>query len=469
MVKYLELIESYSDRCMVKTIDGDDCYSKSYSDYLKDIKLSAKKLEIIIGDVEGKHVGIIASSSYEVLVLLAAIIFSRGVAVPLNNKESFSNLKKAADDADLDLLICEDMTASDIFDDILIKKDLKDFFQDSESGKDLTDFTDDESDRNALIIYTSGTTSLSKGVVLSVGSLFGKFRNNLPDVFNGRENTTGITAYINMPFYHIGGIMPWLSRTEPGCTLCLSMDSRNIMADLEKNSIDIADVTPAVLKLWNKSLKHGKCERLGGVKYIYVGGAKLAKDETRPFFENGIDIFQLYGMTETGGDITINRDMKHHGDSVGKTVEGVEISIIDNEICVSSSSNMIAYYNNPEETEKTIKDGLVHTGDLGYMDNDGYVYITGRKKNLIILSGGENVSPEELEKELYKDEMIKECRVYEKDDRIVADIYAPGANTKEIKNYVSILNSSLPVYKRIYKIEIKENELEKTAIGKIKR
>ena len=459
MVEYLNLIEGYSDRYIVKTIDGKTSTCKSYSDYCRDIRVSAGKLEALLGNVEGKHIGILTCGSYEYLVLLAAIIFSRAVAVPISIRETAFNIERAIKKAALEKINVSVETRPISF-----------FFQGHGVEKELRDFDDSEGDKEALIVFTSGTTSLAKGVVLTVRSLFSIQRNFLPEEFRGGAcENPGFTAYIHLPFYHIGGIMPWISWSELGGTLCLSKDCRNMKSDIEANIIDTAVVTPAVLKMWAKCLRMGKKERLGGVKYVYVAGAAADTDIVRLFFDNGIDIIQIYGMTESGGDITVNPDMYGHSDSVGKAVAGVSLCIIDGEICVSSVANMKCYYKDPEETKEVLKDGVLHTGDLGYIDDEGYVYITGRKKNLIILSGGENISPEELENELYGDQRIKECRVYEKDDRIAADVYAPEATYDEIKKYIADLNARLPVYKRIYKLSLLDTSLEKNAMDKIKR
>ena len=130
---------------------------------------------------------------------------------------------------------------------------------------------------------------------------------------------------------------------------------------------------------------------------------------------------------------------------------------------------MKEYYNNPEESTKINIDGYIHTGDIGYIDEDGYVFITGRKKNLIILSGGENVSPEELENLLYKNQSVKECKVFERDDKIVAAVYASDDKQETIRQYVQDLNKGLPIFKRIHIVEFQNTEFDKTAIGKIRR
>ena len=470
MVEYLNILRQFDKREMMKIISGTECSVKTYADYHRDICRCAGKLASILGPIEGRHIGIIGTSDYEYLVIMAAIIFSRGVAVPLNNREVEDNVLAAVKTSEAELIISDDMPYTEALKELVRVETKEGFFDDKTTQKDLKDFSDDEADRTVLIIFTSGTTSLSKGVELSAGNLFKVLRNNLPDEYREDvDKTEGIVAYTNSPFYHVGGIMPWLSWTELGVTMCLSKDSRNILSDLEVNRIHMAAVIPTVLKLWVKSLYKNKLERLGGVKYIYAGGAALDPNIMDLFYSNGISVIQLYGMTETGGDITVNYDMKNHGTSAGRVAEGVTLSFIDGEICVDSFGNMKGYYHNPEETEKTLKSGIIYTGDLGHMDEDGFLYITGRKKNLIILSGGENISPEELENILYKNPAIAECKVYEKEDRIWADVYAPTSSEAEMKEYVGELNKKLPIYKRIYNVVFRENELEKTASGKIKR
>ncbi len=470
MVEYLKLLNSYSERNAVTTIYSDHNENKSYAELYKDIKVYAQKLEDVLGDVEGKHIGILSSNSYEFTALLIAIIASRAVAVPLNIHESLDNLDFLIRNAELDMLVFENSDRIDKLNLSIIAKPISFFDEGERVEKELKDFNDNDADTDALIIHTSGTTGVAKGVVTSIGNLFGVPRFYLAELFRINENDkTSHSGYINLPFYHIAGIMAFLAVTQIGQTMCFSKDYRRIAKDVETNDIDVAVVPPAVLKLWEKMLRRGRREKLGGTKFIYVAGAALNLDTVKLFLQNRIGIIQTYGMTETGGDVAMNWEMDKHPDSVGKIPSGVVVKIVDGEILVKSWSNMKGYYNNSEETDKILKDGFIHTGDLGYIDDEGYLYIIGRKKNLIILSGGENVSPEELEKELYKNALIEECVVYEDDDRITAEIYAPKGTPEEIKEYIAMLNTRLPIYKRIYKTVIRESEFEKSALGKIKR
>ena len=470
MVEYLKLIRSYNDRCMVKMLDGENSFSKSYADYYIDMCITAKKLESILGEVKDRHIGIIGSNSYEYMVLMAAVLFSRAVVVPINNHEADENIFAAIKKADLDLLVVLDEINSFSKNDCVMTICKPQLFTGSTAEKELYDFSPEEGSRTSFIIFTSGSTSLAKGVELSIEGILNDLRNNMPENNIGKtQKDTSFIGYINNPCYHIGGLLPWLRWTAFGYTICMSVDPRNILSDLEHTKIDFAGITPAVLKLWFKCLQKHKKERLGGVKYIFAGGAELPPSAVDLFASEGITLIQLYGMTETGGDVTINYDMVNHRNSVGKAAYGVELSIIEGEICVNTQTNMKGYYKKPEETDKVLKKGIIYTGDLGYIDEEGYLYITGRKKNLIILSGGENVSPFEIEAKLYENPLIKECKVYEKNDRIAVDIFAPSGSEKEIKQYIDIINTKLPIYKRIYNVFFRDTEFEKTAIGKIKR
>ena len=183
-------------------------------------------------------------------------------------------------------------------------------------------------------------------------------------------------------------------------------------------------------------------------------------------------------MTECSPVISTNLPGKVKKESVGQLVANCEAIVVDEEIYVKGSSVMMGYYKMPEETKETLVNGYLKTGDLGYIDEDNYLYITGRRKNLIILANGENVSPEELENGLLENRMLKEIVVSEEKDVIKAEVfpdydYLDKKKVKnvqeEIQNIVDKYNRELPSYKRINKVYIRKDEFEKTTSQKIKR
>lgn len=183
-------------------------------------------------------------------------------------------------------------------------------------------------------------------------------------------------------------------------------------------------------------------------------------------------------MTECSPVISTNLPGKIKKESVGQLISNCEAKIIDEEIYVKGSSVMMGYYKMPKETEETLIDGYLKTGDLGYIDDDNYIYITGRRKNLIILANGENVSPEEIENELTINRMVKEIIVSEESNRIKAEIF-PNYDylskkkiknvEEEIKSIIDRYNAETPIYKRITTLKIRETEFDKTTSKKIKR
>lgn len=215
-------------------------------------------------------------------------------------------------------------------------------------------------------------------------------------------------------------------------------------------------------------------EKLGGnLRIMVVGGAYIEPKLIKDFETWGITIVQGYGITECAPVISCNTDRYKKYDSVGKIVTGSSVKIVENEIWVQGPIVMKGYYNNPQETETVFADGWFKTGDLGYLDQEGFLYITGRKKNLIILPNGENVSPEELEQKVMRISYVKEVIVSQKDGQICAEVYLDKEVEVEAENKIHsdimLMNKSLPNYKKIGKVLIREEEFEKTTTRKIKR
>ena len=174
-----------------------------------------------------------------------------------------------------------------------------------------------------------------------------------------------------------------------------------------------------------------------------------------------------YGMTEILAPAwSIIDDISRYR-SAGKFTKTTQYRFVDNELLLTGPTLMKGYYKDAEETQSVIEDGWIHTGDLGYCDEDGYFYLTGRKKNVIILSNGENVNPEEIEAQFGNCESILECMVYADEKGICADVYSHNQEDSAI--FIKKYNKSVPRYQQVYKINYTTTPLEKTGSGKIKR
>ena len=196
------------------------------------------------------------------------------------------------------------------------------------------------------------------------------------------------------------------------------------------------------------------------------------------FKKYDIVIQQGYGMTECAPVISVNQSWNIRSDSVGQLLPNCKAKTVDGELWVKGSSVMQGYYKMPEETAETLEDGWLKTGDLGYVDEDGFVYLTGRKKNLIITKNGENVSPEELENALSTNRLVGEILVREKDGVIEAEIYPDQDYVKKkrikdvrekLQEIIDEYNKTAAPQKRIYSLIVRDTEFEKTTTRKIKR
>lgn len=371
-----------------------------------------------------------------------------------------------------------------------------------------------DDDALAVLVYTSGTTGKSKGVMLTHKSIALDGASSARQVkWTGDSilvlplhHSYGLTAGIFMPWHHDATI--FINRSlryfvedmriaRPRTLFLVPLLVENLYAGLWKSLADAGkadDVKRQIEK--NRSdqlLDNGKKREMfadvlagfgGKLEIITSGGAPLNQQLVEGFRDFGIQVLNGYGISECSPIVSVNRDVFEKDGSVGLVLSECEVKIEDpdaagqGEILVKGSIVMQGYYKDPEETAKVLIDGWFHTGDLGTLDEDHFLTITGRKKNLIILSNGENVSPERIEEKLVQLPAVKEVVVYEKDGMLQAMIYpgdellaqAGAAKAKdEAWQQVEELNRTQPPYLQIQKISIREKPFVKSSSQKILR
>ena len=374
----------------------------------------------------------------------------------------------------------------------------------------------------ASIVFTSGTTGKGKGVMLSQANI-------CLDMTLGMYNfdITRKTLHVLPPHHTFGSTVNYVGHLSQGCEVYISSGLKHVSDEIREQQPTHLILVPAFLevmnrKIWTTARKTGKegllkmmmkvsdglrkigidvrkklfssvLEAFGGrLELVICGGAKLDEDIIRTFDSLGITILNGYGITECAPLISANRNKYRKPGSVGTPILACRVKI-DNpdengegEICVKGPNVMLGYYNNPEATAEVFdKDGFFHTGDYGKLDEEGWIYITGRKKNLIILSNGKNVYPEEIEADLQKVEGVTEVVVYAGESRvqkdritIVAEIF-PDAELladkgiTDIQTYfedqVKILNAKMPPYKAVKCVKLRDVEFQKNTSRKITR
>ncbi|MCK5111155.1 MAG: AMP-binding protein [Arcobacteraceae bacterium] len=361
-------------------------------------------------------------------------------------------------------------------------------------------------DNLALLLYTSGTTGKPKGVMLTFRNLY----SNINSIEKTQIMSKDDSVIALLPFHHSYPLMTTLlSPLSLGLSIAIveQVSSESILKTLQKNKISIFIGVPRLYDLFHNSIMekinsniltkilfnivkilniralsklifstvHNK---FGGyIKYFVSGGAKLYPQITKDFEALGFNVIEGYGLTETSPIISFNPPYKTKLGSCGKVIQNVEVKIIDKEIAVKGDNVMKGYYNLKEKTDEAIKNGWFYTGDLGSIDKEGYLFITGRKKDMIVLSSGKNINPEEVENSLVKvSNFIKEAAVIQKDENLFAIIYPNYENLKERLNIqetikweaIDVYNLKALSYKKITGFKIVNQELPKTRLGKIK-
>ena len=278
--------------------------------------------------------------------------------------------------------------------------------------------------------------------------------------------------YMVLPMFHLGAFIDLFSTTVMGWPLNLGSDIRNFYRDIQKMPSQIMSVVPMIMNALHKDVMRGHRDRLGDL-WVPIGSSAMFDPQVLlDMVHNGMFVIQCYGATETCGAGIINfaQDEKHIG-AVGQGSEYMDYKIEpDGELCMRGDCVMMGYYKDPEGTAEVIdKDGWVHTGDLARVDEDGYYYITGRKKNLIILDSGENISPEELEGMLEKCPAVQECIVKELGKKIGVVVYCEKEHQQTVRDFIAQMNRTVPLYKRIGVVEFSETPLPRNGAGKLVR
>ncbi|MBQ4283833.1 MAG: AMP-binding protein [Lachnospira sp.] len=487
--------ETYGQQPAYRYKVGKEVEDKTYAQVNADAMAVSRMIEAM--GLKGKHIAILGITTYQWIVSYYGITGSASVAVPIDVQLPAEAICELLVRADVEMLIYDEIR-KDVIEAVKsncpnirfimsMQAEAKegDILSWNEEVKNNQGEYETEIDPDGLctILFTSGTTGKSKGVMLS--------NRNLTDNATCLDMRlpVGIVSMTLLPINHVYCLtMDILKGFYVGSTVCINDSIMRVQKNMKLFQPEIILMVPLVIEsIYNKLEAAGNLlpkkliakQAFGGkLKTICSGGAYLDPKYVEKFAEYGITILQGYGMTECSPVICNNLEWDNRVGSVGKLLPNCQAKIVDDEIWVKGSSVMMGYYNMPEETSQTLEDGWLKTGDLGYVDEDNYVYITGRKKNLIILANGENVSPEEIENQLVRERLVKEVIVSEKGTVIQAEIfpdyeYAQKKRIKDIpvalQEIIDKYNSEAPVYKRVLALVVRETEFEKNTSKKIKR
>lgn len=538
----------YSDEFAFMSKVDDKYVGTTYKKYKEDVYALGTMLAEL--GMKNEHIAVIGENRYEWCVTYMAVTCGGGVIVPLDKElpkpeiENLLNRSKAKVivfskkyreyvkefmQTNKDLTIAIDMDSKVKEEGIysfseLINQGIKAI----ESGNNEYGKTKIESTQLAGIFFTSGTTELAKGVMLSHKNLASNVMAGMA-LFKAQPGDRLLSI---LPIHHTYECTcEFLLMTFQGATIYFCEGLKHIQKNLQEAKPTIILVVPLILenmynKIWKQIDKKGITKKVklalsisntllklnidirkkvfkdildvfGGELNVAIAGAAAVNPEVLKGLRSfGIQTIQGYGLTESSPLAALNPVSAAKDAAIGLPMPESEM-IIDNpdkdgigEILIKSDSIMMGYYENKEATDAVLIDGWLHSGDIGYRDKDGYFYITGRKKNVIVTKNGKNIFPEEVESYMLKSPYISEIVVYGKDvpndlETKVCAIIVPDyeeikkalgkeeLSSEEVRELIDEEvkkgNKQMPLYKMVREFEIRETEFEKTTTKKIKR
>lgn len=461
-----------------------------------------------------QKVGIYAENRVEWIYAFYAALQNNSIAIPIDYMASPEDVAYIIDDCQPEVLFISEAMA-ETYAKVSEKSTFKPkviLFEGHPPVADQPESTwtgPDDNENTAVIIYTSGTTGSPKGVMLSYTNII----QNMIAVIEAKIFHSECQVLILLPLHHVfplvGSMMVPLYA---GGTLVVSpsMQTPDLMKTLADNQVTVMIGVPRLYELMyrglmakinqsmiakvllglvyrTKSRKLGKTlfkkihQGLGGhLLYMIAGGAALNKEVGKFFFAIGFDILEGFGMTEAAPMITFPRPGNVKIGSTGQALPGMTVEIRDGEIVAKGPNVMKGYYNRPEETAEVLRDGWLYTGDLGRIEKGGFLYITGRKKEIIVLPNGKNINPAEVEHKLETSSpAIKEAGVFMHKEMLHA-LILPDLNfisenhIEDVQQYfresvLSPFNAEMSSYKRIMQFTLVNTELPRTRLSKLQR
>ena len=483
--------EERPDKVWLREKAGKEIAEKTFADFLDDSRRVASFLRRQ-GDA-AVHAGLVGTAGIAYITCLFGTVIDGNVAVPIDPQLSPDEIADNLNRADVTVLFfdarfrplletlrrsCPQIAAfvclSPTEDELSLQTILA-----QESPAELRPV---EAQSCACILYTSGTTGKSKGVMLSHANLV----DNACCCDNEGSDSDVLLSVL--PIHHAYCLTcDVMLSMRYGATLCINDSPMRLMQNIKLFRPTMLLLVPLIAETIYRRIMAEKKKnpliplRLAGravfgkdLRVIFCGGAYLSPELQKAYAKMGIPLLQGYGMTECSPRITSSSEADPStGEDVGRVVKNCQVKIEDGEILTKSPSVMLGYYHNDEATrEMFTDDGWLKTGDLGYV-KDQRIYITGRRKNLIILANGENVSPEELENRFAGCDWLAEVLVYSEDDQITAEVYPfpeYASRAEELfRKKVDEINRAVPPARRIVRLRLRDTEFEKTTSRKVKR
>ncbi len=465
----------------------------SFSKLMEDVNcLGTGLLNLGLKD---KKVAIISENRYEWELSYLSVICGVGVIVPIDKTLPFSEIERIVKVANVKAVICSNNYEEHILESKSNEKVeyviSMDKISDSENvlslnqilinGKEQLKKGDNsyintivKDSQVAQIIFTSGTTDTSKAVMLTQKNIY----SNIISSASVIDMTDKDIVLSVLPLNHVlEGLFSFLLSIYNGAKRTFCTSTEDILTDIKSYNVTVMCGVPALYRvLYSLLADEEKVENITrNINFFFCAGAPLNEDLKEKYKTLGITLLQGYGLTETSSAVALESKKNQKKNTVGKVIPNLDVKIENGEIKVKGDTIMLGYYNNEKSTKETLSDGWLSTGDIGSIDKEGYISITGRKKEVIVLKNGKKIFPSEIEEVINKIDGVKESIVYPLENKesgeiaLCAKIVCNDEDKNLIENRIQKLNLELPEYKIIRNVVLTGKELIKNSSGKIDR
>ncbi len=526
-------IEKFGDKAAF-LVKKDGAYAPiTYKEFGEDVY--ALGTALISRGFLGKKIAVIGENRYEWALSYMATVCGVGIIVPMDKELPETEILQLVETAGVDAVFYSPKNAKAVENAPIAHKfnmetDLPTLLAEgrallADGNREYMDITIDPEEMR-ILLFTSGTTSAAKAVMLCHRNIAENIMGMCSMVFIGKDDTFLSVLPLHHTYECTCGFLCLLYR---GCTIAYSEGLRYITKNLAETKATMMLGVPLLLetmynRVWKQAEKSGRAKKLrlgiklsrallkvgidkrreifkeihntlgGHLRMLVAGAAAIDPKVAEGLRDFGIEAIQGYGLTECAPIAALNRDCNYRDAAAGLPLPGVDIKIEDadengiGEIVIRGKNVMLGYYNNPAATAEVMRDGWFYSGDYGYIDKDGFVYITGRKKNVIVTKNGKNIFPEEIETYLNRAPIVAESMVYgieqadgdtlvavmiqpdaEEAKNLLGENYTKEALQKALEEAVAGVNNSLQNYKRVSRVILHEDDFEKTTTKKIKR
>lgn len=477
----------YSDKILFTDKTDNEWYHVSYKEF-KNQCISFANLLISL-ELSKKNIAFMCKASYKSSVCIFGSFMCGSCVVPMDSSYSVHELQNTLTSVDVQAIIYD----NEFYDQIChleqccpqIKHMINlENWNEQDFETTLNQFIDPKPQDLACIIFTSGTTGKSKAVMLTHNNLVKNAWYSAKQL--GLTNQRLLSV---IPLHHVFFILQLNTSILTGSEISFNKNKAELFKDICQYQTSFMFIVPllaeSIYEYFSKAYSTNQKDsaitvkkRLLGenLKYLICGSAKLDAALIQKYKQIGILLLEGYGITEASPCISGNTPSMWKPGSLGKPIPNFQVKIVDGEIWAKSECIMQGYYNNIAETNQAISDGWLKTGDLGYLDEEGYIYIIGRKKNLIILNNGENVSPEEIENKILMYDVISEVCISAEKEEIIAEVFCENTAklsdsdlNLQVKQIIEEVNNLFPVYKKVHEFKIRKEKFRRNTMGKILR